>query len=161
MYAIGRQPLFVGTTSPDVTVYFILSGSHIIGGAKQIGAVVANAAGGFSFRMPAGIKNGTYTLEARVLNASGSAYELSQPLAFKVGPAPHIRTPKPKPKPTPKPKSTKPVKGHTVTKKVVHAQPRVVHAAAVVKPSSSTGHPVDQAVHALMLEDRLFKKKVR
>ena len=95
IYAIGRQPSFVGTTTPGVTVDLILGGSHVIGGAKIVGVVVTNAAGDFSFKLPAGITNGTYTMEARAFSPSGSSYKLSVPLAFKVGPAPRSRPQRP------------------------------------------------------------------
>jgi len=157
IYAIGRQPWFVGTTSPGVTVDLILGGSHVIGGAKIVGVVVTNAAGDFSFHLPAGIKNGSYTMEARALSPSGSSYKLSVPVAFKVGPAPHI---KPASKPPAKPKSTKPVKAVTSKTKVVQVQPRAVQPGQAVTTSGSNGHLIDQAVHTLV-EERLFKKKGR
>jgi len=152
-YAIGKQPWFVGTTTPGVTVDLILGGSHVIGGTKIVGAVVANSAGGFSFHLPAGIKNGSYTLEARALSPSGSSFKLSLPLAFKVGPAPHIKTPKP----PAKPKSTKPVNTKTATRKVVQVQAQAKQA---VISSDTNGHLVDQAVDTLV-EERLFKKQGR
>jgi len=136
-----------------VTVDLILGGSHVIGGAKIVGVVVANAAGGFSFHLPAGIKNGSYTLEARALSPSGSSYKLSLPLAFKVGPAPHIKTPKP----PAKPKSTKPVKTKTSTRKVVQVR---AQAHQSVISAGTNGHLVDRAVDSLV-EERLFKKKGR
>jgi hypothetical protein len=140
-----------------VTVDLILGGSHVIGGAKIVGVVVTNAAGDFSFHLPAGIKNGSYTMEARALSPSGSSYKLSVPVAFKVGPAPHI---KPASKPPAKPKSTKPVKAVTSKTKVVQVQPRAVQADQTVTTSGSNGHLIDQAVHTLV-EERLFKKKGR
>ena len=80
IYASSRQPWFVGTTIPGVTVDLILGGSNVIRGAKTVGVVVTNAAGDFSFQLPAGIKNGSYTMEARALSPSGSSYKLSVPL---------------------------------------------------------------------------------
>jgi hypothetical protein len=153
-YAIGRHHTFVGTTTAGVEVDLILSGSHVKGRTKIIGAVVTNSAGGFSFRLPAGLKNGSYTLEARAISPSGSSYQLSAPVAFKVGPAPHIKLAKPV-----KPKSTKPVKVKTSTRETVQAHPRAVKAARVMTISGSNGHLVDQAVHTLVVENRLFKKK--
>lgn len=94
-------------------------------GAKIVGVVVPNAAGDFSFHLPAGIKNSSYTMEARALSPSGSSYKLSVPLAFKAGPAPHI---KPASKSPAEPKSTKPVKAVTSKRKVVKVQPRAVQA---------------------------------
>jgi len=151
IYAIGGQPWFVGTTTPGVTVDLLLGGSHVIGGAKIVGVVVTNAAGDFSFHLPAGITNGSYTMEARALSPSGSSYKLSVPLAFKVGPAPKV-------KPPAKPKSTKTAKAVAPTKKVVKVQPRAVQADQTVTTSSSNGHLIDRAVHTLV-EERLFKKK--
>jgi hypothetical protein len=138
-----------------VKVDLILGGSNVIGGAKTVGVVVTNAARDFSFRLPAGIKNGSYTMEVRALSPSGSSYKLSIPLAFKVGPAPHI---KPASKSPAKPKSTKPVKAVTSRRKVVKVQPRAVQADQTVTTSGSNGHLIDQAVHTLV-EERLFKKK--
>ena len=73
---------------------------------------MTNVAGDFSFRLPAGIKNGSYTMAARALSPSGSTYKFSVPLAFKVGPAPKV-------KPTAKPKPTKTAKAVAPTRKVV------------------------------------------
>ncbi len=151
IYAAGRRPWIVGTAAPGTTVDLILGGSHVIRGAKIVGAVVTNSAGNFSFELPAGIKNGSYTLEARALSPSGSSYELSVPVAFKVGPAPHIKPAKPK--------STKPVKAKMSTRTTVQLHPRAVEAAQVVTTSDSNGHLVDQAVQTLVVENRLFKKK--
>jgi hypothetical protein len=81
--------------------------------------------------------------------------KLSVPLAFKVGPAPHI---KPASKSPAKPKSTKPVKAVTSKRKVVKVQPRAVQADQTVTTSGSNGHLIDQADHALV-EERLFKKR--
>ena len=135
-----------------MTVDLILGGSHVKRGTKIVGAVVTNSAGNFSFRLPAGIKNGRYTLEARALSPSGSSDELSVPVAFKVGPAPH--------KKPAKPKSTKPVKAKLSTRTTVQVHPRAVEAAQVVTTSDSNGHLVDQAVHTLVVESGLLKKKV-
>jgi hypothetical protein len=136
-----------------VEVDLILSGSHVKGRTKVVGTVVTNSAGGFSFRLPAGIKNGSYTLEARAISPGGSSYKLSVPLAFKVGPAPHIKLEHAKPKPI------KHVKAKTSTTITVHVHPRAVKAAEVVTTSGSNGHLVDRAVDALVVETRLFKKK--
>jgi hypothetical protein len=150
IYATGRKLRFVGSATPGETVDLILSGSHVKGKTKVVGAVVTDSAGGFSFRLPAGIKDGGYTLEARALSPSGSSYELSVPVAFKVGPAPHIKPAKPK--------STKRVKAKISARTTVQAHPRAVEAGQVVTTSASNGHLVDQAVHAFVVEDRLFKK---
>jgi hypothetical protein len=151
IYATGRKLRFVGTATPGSTVDLILGGAHVVGKTKDVGTVVTNSAGGFSFRLPAGIKNGSYTLQAQALSKSGASDELSAQVAFKVGPAPHIKLAKPK--------STKPVKAETSTKTKVEAHPRTVEAAHVVTTSGSKGHLVDRAVHALIVENRLFKKK--
>jgi hypothetical protein len=153
-YATARQLRFVGTAAPGVTVDLILSGSHLAGRTRIVRTVVTNSAGGFSFRLPASIKNGSYTLEARALSPSASSYELSIPVAFKVGPAPHIKPAKPA-----KPTSTKPVKAKMSTRTTVQVHPRALEAPRVVATSGSNGHLVDQAVHTLVVENRLFKKK--
>ncbi len=59
IYAIGRKPAFTGTAAPGMTVDLILGGSHVKGRTKIVGAAVTNSAGDFSFRLPAGIKNGS------------------------------------------------------------------------------------------------------
>jgi hypothetical protein len=151
IYARGRRPRIVGTAAPGATVDLILGGSHVKRGAKIVGAVEANSAGNFSFELPAGMKNGRYTLEARALSPSGSSDELSEPIAFKVGPAPHIKPAKPK--------STKPVKAKMSTRTTAQVHPRAVEAAQVVTTSDSNGRLVDRAVHTLVVENRLFKKK--
>ena len=122
IYAHGRRPWIVGTAAPGATVDLILGGSHVKRGAKIVGAVVTNSAGNFRFELPAGIKNGRYTLEARALSPSGSSDELSEPVAFKVGPAPHIKPAKPK--------STKPVKAKTSTRTTVQVHPGAIPRAA-------------------------------
>ena len=154
IYAIGRRPAFTGTAAPGETVDLILGGSHVKRRTKIVGAVVTNSAGDFSFRLPARIKNGSYTIEARALSPTVSFDELSVPVAFKVGPAPHIKPAKPA-----KPKSTKPVKAKMSTRTTVQVHPRAAEAAQVVTTSDSNGHLVDRAVHTLVVENRLFKKK--
>ena len=151
IYAIGRRPAFTGTAAPGETVDLILGGSHVAGRTKIVGTVVTNSAGGFSFRFPAGIKNRSYTLEARALSPGGSSDELSVPVAFKVGPAPHIKPAKPK--------SIKPVKAKMSTRTTVQVHPGAVEAAQVVTTSDSNAHLVDRAVQTLVVENRLFKKK--
>ena len=153
IYARGRRPWIVGTAAPGATVDLILGGSHVKRGAKIVGAVETNSAGNFSFELPAGMKNGRYTLEARALSPSGSSDELSEPVAFKVGPAPRIKPAKPK--------STKPVKAKMSTRTTAQLHPRAVEAAQVVTTSDSSGHVVDRAVHTLVVENRLFKKNGR
>ena len=152
IYARGRRPRIVGTAAPGATVDLILGGSHVKRGAKIVGAVETNSAGNFSFELPAGMKNGRYTLEARALSPSGSSDELSVPVAFKVGPAPHIKPAKPK--------STKPDDDKKMsTRTTVKVHPRAAKAAQVVTTSDSNGRLVDRAVHTLVVENRLFKKK--
>ena len=63
----------------------------VVGKSKVIGTVVANAANTFSFQLPAGVKNGTYTLVVHVLGAAGSPEQVSTPLSFKVGPIPKVK----------------------------------------------------------------------
>ena len=123
----------------------------------MIGVVAANAAGNFSFQIPAGIKNGNYTLEAKAISPTGSTYKLSVPVAFKVGPAPRVRPSKPKPKP--KTTTTKTGKSTTLKPKVIQVQPRVVKSDHITIASNASSHLVDQAVHTLVVENRLFKKK--
>ena len=147
----GRRPRFVGTAAPGATVDLILGGSHVARKTKIVGAVLTDSAGGFRFRLPAGIKNGNYTLEARVLSPSGSPSGVSAPFAFKVGPAPHIKRAKPK--------AARPAKATTSTRSTVRVHPRAVEVAQVVMTSDSIGHLIDHAVHTLVVENRLFNKK--
>jgi hypothetical protein len=149
--ATGRRPSFVGTAAPGATVDLILSGSHVARKTKIVGAVLTDSAGGFRFRLPAGIKNGNYTLEARALSPSGSTYGVSAPVAFKVGPAPHNKLAKPT--------AIRSAKATTSTRSTVRVHPRAVEAAQVVMTSDSTGHLIDQAVHTLVVENRLFNKR--
>jgi hypothetical protein len=152
IYAIGRRPAFTGTAAPGETVDLILGGSHVKRRTKIVGAVVTNSAGDFSFRLHARIENGRYTLEAQALSPIASFDELSVPVAFKVGRAPHIKPAKPK--------STKPDDDKKMsTRTTVKVHPRAAKAAQVVTTSDSNGHLVDRAVHTLVVENRLFKKK--
>ncbi len=150
IYATGRRPEIIGTAAPGVTVDLILAGSHVKKGTKIVGEVVTNSAGDFSFKLPAGMKHGSYTLEARELNSSGSSDELSVPISFKVGPAPRIKPAKPK--------STKPDKAKMSRRTPVQVHPHAVEAVRALTTSESNGHLVDGAVHALVVENRLFNK---
>ena len=150
LYANGRQPWFVGTAAPGTTVNLVLSGTQVIG-AKIIGTVVADSSGNFAFHLPAGVKNGTYVLVARAHGSAGAPDQVSTPLAFKVGPVPHVKVTK---HPTKAPKAPK----AKAPKKSVHVQP-VVHPHVVVAKASANAHVVDHAVHALAHNQPLFKKK--
>jgi hypothetical protein len=156
-YAIGRQPWFVGVASPGATVDLILRGTQIIG-AKVIGTVVADAAGNFRFHLPAGLKNGSFTLVAHAHGLNGAADKYSTALSFKIGPAPHI---KPPPKTKGKPKSQQKTT-HKVTapkKTVVKVKPKAAVAHQVKTSSTSHGNVVDHALHALLQIQSPFKKK--
>jgi hypothetical protein len=128
------------TATPGATVDLILRGTKVIG-SKVVGIVVANPDGSATFRLPPGIKNGSFTIMAQA-NGLNSAV-----LSFKV----ESRIPKPKPKST--------HKSSTPTKTVIRVQHNAVQAHQVHTTSTSNGHVVDQAVHALAQNPLLFKNK--
>jgi hypothetical protein len=147
----GRRPLFIGTAAPGAAVDLILSGAHVARKTKIVGAVLTDSAGRFHFRLPASIKNGSYTLEARALGPSGSSYGVSAPVAFKIGPAPHNTRAKPT--------ALRPAKATTSARSTDRVHPRGVDAAQVVMTTESTGRLIDQAVHTLVVENRLSNKR--
>ena len=148
VYANGKRPWFTGTAQAGSTVQLILSGSMVVGKSKVIGTVVANASNSFSFQLPAGIKNGTYTLVIHVLGSGGSSVQMSTPLAFWVGPIPKVKTVKKAPA-----KSTKTHAVTTPSKPVVKAKS---HAVSAVTAKANT---VDAAIHALAQHSLLRNKK--
>jgi hypothetical protein len=145
-YAKTRQPSFVVLATPGATVDMILRGTTVIG-SKVVGMVVTNPGGSATFRLPPGIKLGTYTMTAQ---ASGLN---SNVLSFKVA----ARIPKPKRAPKPKPKVT--LKSSVSAKNVVQVQHNAVQAHQVQTASASNGHVIDQAVDALVQNPLLFKNK--
>jgi hypothetical protein len=146
-YAIGSQPSFVVTGSAGSTVALFLSGTGVIG-TKMIGNVM-DQNGTLVFRLPAGLKKGTYHIQAQSDGLSSGL------LSFKIGPAPHIKTP---PKPRGRSKAPSP---HTASKKpsktVIRVQHHAVGAHQVQTASVSNGHVIDQAVHSLVQNPLPFK----
>ena len=66
-----RQPWFIGTAAPGIVVDFFLSGKGVVGN-KKVGSANVDANGAFYFQLPAGARNGAYTLLVAVPGASGS-----------------------------------------------------------------------------------------
>jgi hypothetical protein len=149
-YAIGSQPSFVVTSTAGSTVALFLSGTGVVGSRKMIGNIV-DQNGTFVFRLPAGLKKGTYHIQAQSNGLSSGL------LSFKIGPAPHIKTP---PKPRGRSKTPSP---HTTSKKpsktVIRVQHHAVQAHQVQTASVSNGHVIDQAVHFLVQNPLLFNNK--
>jgi hypothetical protein len=144
-YAVGSQPSFGVTSAAGSTVDLFLSGTGVIG-TKMIGNIV-DQNGTFVFRLPAGLKKGTYQIQAQSNGLSSSL------LSFKIGPAPHVKT---APKPRGRSKTPSP---HTSSKSVIRVQHQAVQAHQVRTASVSNGHIIDQAVHVLVQTPLLFKNK--
>ena len=86
------RPWFAGTAAPGTTVDLFLSGSGVIG-SRRVGTATADAAGAFGFQLPAGAKNGSYTLVAQARGADGSSTPIAG-TSFNIGPAPVARAPR-------------------------------------------------------------------
>jgi hypothetical protein len=147
-YAKGRQPSFIVTAAPGMTVDMILSTK--VNGSKVVGIAAESPAGSTTFRLPRSIKLGTYTITAQ---ASGLN---SNVLSFKVV----SRIPKPKRTLKPKPKATHKA-SIPVVKAVIRVKLNVVQAHQVHTTSTSNGHMIDQAVNALVQNPLLFENKKR
>lgn len=87
----ARQPLFSGTAAPGTSVVLTLSGAGIRG-SKRVGTATADAAGLYSFQLPAGHRIGKYTLLASALGADGSTTPVAS-TSFQIKPMPRPRTP--------------------------------------------------------------------
>jgi hypothetical protein len=146
-YAKSRRPSFVVMATPGATADLILRGTKVIG-SKVVGVVAEGSTSSSIFRLPPGLKLGTYTMTAQ---ASGLN---SNVLSFKVV----ARIPKPKPTRKPKPKTT--LKSVTA-KTAIRVQHNAVQAHQVQAASVwvTNGHVIDQAVHALIQNPLLFKTK--
>jgi hypothetical protein len=149
-YAKSRRPSFIVMATPGATANLILKGTKVIG-SRVVGVVVADPGGSATFRLPPGIKLGTYTMTTQ---ASGLS---SNVLSFKVA----ARIPKPKRTPKHKPKTKIKVThaSSVPTKTVIRVQHSAVQAPQVHTSSTSNGHVIDQAVHALVQNPSLFKNK--
>jgi hypothetical protein len=147
-YAKTRQPSFVVVATPGATADLILRGTKVIG-SKIVGVVAEGSTGSSTFRLPPGIKLGTYTMTAQ---ASGLT---SNVLSFKVV----TRIPKPKRAPKPKTKTKAVHKSSVQARTVIQVQHNAVQAHQVHPSSTSNGHVIDQAVHALVQNPLLFKNK--
>lgn len=82
------RPWFVGTAAPGVAIEMFFSGSGVVG-SRRVGTVTADANGGYGFQLPAGAKNGSYTLVAQVRGADGSLTPIAG-TSFNIGPAPRV-----------------------------------------------------------------------
>jgi hypothetical protein len=155
IYANGKRPWFTGTAAAGSTVQLILSGSMVVGKSKIIGTVVANAANSFRFQLPAGLKNGTYSLVIHVIDF-GSPVQVSTPLSFRAGPIPKVKVAR-----RPPVRTSTPHKAATPAKPVVKVHHSVVpaHPLAVASASSRKTSVVDQALHALGQNPLLRKNK--
>ena len=154
VYANGKRPWFIGTATAGSTVQVILSGAMVVGKSKVIGTLVASAANTFSFQLPAGIKNGTYTLVIHVLGAAGSPVQVSTPLSFRVGPIPKVKAVRKPP--------VKVTRLHTVkapAKTVVKVKPHTAAAHPLAIVSTASANVVDKAIHSLVLHPLLRKSK--
>jgi hypothetical protein len=145
-YAKSRRPSFVVMATPGDTADLILRGTKVIG-SKVVGAVVEGSTGSATFRLPPGLKLGTYTMTAQ---ASGLN---SNVLSFKAV----ARIPKPKRAPKPKTKAVH--KSSVQARTVIQVQHKAVQAHQVQAASVTNGHVIDQAVHALVQNPLLFKSK--
>jgi len=96
------RPWFAGTAAPGTTVDLFLSGSGVVG-SRRVGTAAADAAGNYGFQLPAGARNGNYSLVAQARGADGSSTPIAG-ASFNIGPAPTTR-------PTRPPARTAPIAG--------------------------------------------------
>ncbi|MDG3008110.1 Ig-like domain-containing protein [Paludisphaera mucosa] len=87
----ARQPWFDGAAAPGTKVDLYLGGTGVMG-SKKVGTAVADAAGRYAFQLPAGARNGSYTLTARAAGADGSSTPIAA-ATFQLAPAAKVRTP--------------------------------------------------------------------
>ncbi len=83
------RPWFTGTAAPGTVVELSLSGSGVVG-SKRVGTATADANGDYGFQLPAGARNGSYTLVAQARGADGSLTPIAG-ASFNIGPAPVAR----------------------------------------------------------------------
>jgi large repetitive protein len=82
-----RQPWFTGSAAPGIVVDFILSGQGVVG-EKKVGSATVDANGYFAFQLPAGARNGKYTLLVKARGADGSTSTPIAATTFQIAPAP-------------------------------------------------------------------------
>jgi hypothetical protein len=80
-----RQPWFTGTAAPGIVVDFFLSGQGVIG-SKKVGSANVDANGWYAFQLPAGARNGAYTLLVKARGADGSSTPIAS-ASFQIAPA--------------------------------------------------------------------------
>ncbi|WP_337176243.1 Ig-like domain-containing protein [Paludisphaera sp.] len=87
----ARRPVFVGTATPGTTVALAVNAAGPRG-ARRVGVATADAAGSYTFQLPAGFRLGKYTLVASSEGADGSTTPIAS-TRFEIKPAPRLRTP--------------------------------------------------------------------
>ena len=134
--------------TPGATADLILRGKKVIG-SRIVGVVVEDSAGSATFRLPPGLKLGTYTMTAQ---ASGLN---SNVLSFKVV----ARIPKPRRTPSPSPSPRRLTSRLSRQRPSSGSSTMLSRLSQVQTASVSNGHVVDQAVHILVQNPLLFNNK--
>ncbi len=148
-----RQPWFIGTAAPGIVVDFFLNGKGVVGN-KKVGSANVDANGAFYFQLPAGARNGAYTLLVAVRGGSGSALTpiasttfqiappASRPLIRKAPAAVNVgRAARPTLAANPKPAAVAP--------RAVSQRPVVARPAAAAAVAAATTSVFDQAIQNL------------
>ncbi len=87
----ARQPVFAGVAAPGTTVVLTLSRTGQRG-SRGVGTATADAAGSYSFQIPAGFPLGSYALVASALGAGGQTTPIAS-TTFRIAPAAASRAP--------------------------------------------------------------------